>query len=650
MLMLCGYRLERADEATKIRDEKAKDYVKEQKLLQEKLKAAREAVAKADAGDDKADAEPIPDEDTKRAMEKANAAEGSGDGHEIVENEEDKGLRVAFEEKHAEWKKRREERGGKAADKELQDSLKHEKKLDEGHKKSEADFMAKVEKFCFRQAPLGLDRYRNRYWWFPADATTLYVELPNVEPQIVEAPMPRPERASDSSEWRKWCGVEAMTKLASCLNEKGARESELKNGILRVIDKIGPSVIEGQEQSTVREYLTVKGVTEVKFYESFEFAQQEARNIQEVLNPEQQKMLSKELPDWETIMQNPTGCDQTAQLLLTLELAVHESLAHTKRTKRAAASISVRTDPLKAESCVQNGGMRADGLPPEDTTDDSAVWQKDNEHVNQRVRRNVLGEDGQHAGKANGTIVGYLPKEKSDFKSKQTHQDAALWRVKFDDPEMGGGVEDLEEYEVLQAIQDYKEMQASLQSAASLRGGVVPSRNEAGDNSMGESAAVGSEIFYDEGAIDMAEASNKVTGALWTRYLLISAGRSSAVALRLFARGGLRLLRSLTGWLVLCSAMQREAWRRELDAAAKANSVVRICYSASVLCENVLRVMSKTRNDLSSAPRRTRTERGKRSREVAELVSAAFTGYTESGRRVKRVNYAENQQHDSDSE
>ena len=96
--------------------------------------------------------------------------------------------------------------------------------------------------------------------------------------------------------------------------------------------------------------------------------------------------------------------------------------------------------------------------------------------------------------------------------------------------------------------------------------------------------------------------------------------------------------------------MQREAWRRELDSAARANSVVRICYSASVLCENVLRVMSKTRNDLSSAPRRTRTERGKRSREVAELVSATFTGYTESGRRVKRVNYSENHQHDSDSE
>ena len=93
--------------------------------------------------------------------------------------------------------------------------------------------------------------------------------------------------------------------------------------------------------------------------------------------------------------------------------------------------------------------------------------------------------------------------------------------------------------------------------------------------------------------------------------------------------------------------MQREAWRREVELAASGNSVVRLCYSASVLCEHVLRVMSKTRNDLSSAPRRTRTERGKRSREVADL-QPLFTGYTESGRRVKRVNYAENHQGDSD--
>ena len=96
--------------------------------------------------------------------------------------------------------------------------------------------------------------------------------------------------------------------------------------------------------------------------------------------------------------------------------------------------------------------------------------------------------------------------------------------------------------------------------------------------------------------------------------------------------------------------MQRDAWRREVESAASSKSVVRLCYSASVLCENVLRVMGKTRNDLSSAPRRTRNDRIKRSREVAELGGSVFTGFTESGRRVKRVNYAENQKDSDDSD
>jgi len=513
-------RSDRAEEATKTRDEKAKEYFRENKALQDKLKSAKDAVARADSGDDKADPEPVPDEATKKAIESASA--GAGGEEREAESDEDKALRIAFEERHAGWKKRREERGGKTADKELQELQKQEKKLEEGHKRAEAHCMSQLEKYCFRQAPLGLDRYRNKYWWFPSDAATLYVEPPTGEPPIVEPPMPRHERASDSSEWRKWCGVGSMTKLASCLTEQGARESELKSGILKIIERIGSGMSEGQELSTVRDQLTLKTNIEIKAFESFEVAQQEARNIHEVLNPEQQRTLMKELPEWEKVMQSPTSFDQTAQLLLSLELAVHESLAHTKRTKRAATS---KSDGTKSGASTQNGSTGADGRNADDAADDdSSEWQKENEHVGQRVRRNVLGEDGQHAGKANGTIVGFLSKEKSDFKSKQTHQDAALWRVKFDDPEMGGGVEDLEEYEVLQAIQDYKEMEASLQSAASLRGGVMPTRNEIAENGATDVAGGGAQILYDlefldEGAIDMAEASNKLLGALWTRFV-----------------------------------------------------------------------------------------------------------------------------------
>jgi len=515
----------------------------------------------------------------------------------LTESEEDKALRDAFDEKRAEWKKRRDERGGKAADKELNDALRQEKRLNDQRNKTETDSAAKLEKFSLRQAPLGMDRNRNKYWWFAADPATLYVE-----PPMPLSGQAQPDPANYSFEWRMWCGAEAMKQLADCLCEQGLREYELKAGIQKVVEKLGTE--EQQLTSRVRAHLKLKEPDDLKFLVSFQFALQEAKNIEEVFNPDQRKTLSQELPDWQKILETPLDCDQMSKLLQHLEHAVYESTAHTKPNKRAVAASRARDDVLSAAASTQNGidDPVADNL----THDVPEEWQNDTIYATKKVRRNVLGEDGTHAGKANGTVVGYIPVEKSDFKSKQTHLDAALWRIKFDDPDIGDGFEDLEEYEVKQAIADYEKMQASLQSAASLRGGVVPTRGDAADSGAGD--AGGSEVVYDEGAIDMAEASNKVTGALWT------------------------------------SAMQREAWRREVESAASANSVVRVCYSASVLCENVLRVMHMTRNDLSTAPRRTRTERTKRN----TPENAMFTGFTETGRRVKRVNYCENGNKDSD--
>jgi len=589
-------RLEVEDEAKKTRDEKVKEFIKDEKQVQERIKAARESVAKVDVSDEGPDLEPVPDEATKKAIE-SESAEANEKGGELTESEEDKALRDAFDEKRAEWKKRRDERGGKAADKELNDALRQEKRLNDQRNKTETDCAAKLEKFSLRQAPLGMDRNRNKYWWFAADPATLYVE-----PPMPLSGQAQPDPANYSFEWRMWCGAEAMKQLADCLCEQGLREYELKAGIQKVVEKLGTE--EQQLTSRVRAHLKLKEPDDLKFLVSFQFALQEAKNIEEVFNPDQRKTLSQELPDWQKILETPLDCDQMSKLLQHLEHAVYESTAHTKPNKRAVAASRARDDVLSAAASTQNGidDPVADNL----THDVPEEWQNDTIYATKKVRRNVLGEDGTHAGKANGTVVGYIPVEKSDFKSKQTHLDAALWRIKFDDPDIGDGFEDLEEYEVKQAIADYEKMQASLQSAASLRGGVVPTRGDAADSGAGD--AGGSEVVYDEGAIDMAEASNKVTGALWT------------------------------------SAMQREAWRREVESAASANSVVRVCYSASVLCENVLRVMHMTRNDLSTAPRRTRTERTKRN----TPENAMFTGFTETGRRVKRVNYCENGNKDSD--
>ena len=49
-------------------------------------------------------------------------------------------------------------------------------------------------------------------------------------------------------------------------------------------------------------------------------------------------------------------------------------------------------------------------------------------------------------------IVGWLPKEESDFKSEQTGEPAALWHILWDD----GQEEDLEEWEVVQVCKIVK--------------------------------------------------------------------------------------------------------------------------------------------------------------------------------------------------
>ena len=515
--MACN-RIEVSEDARKARDEKVKHCDMDLKDARERVKAAEEAVAKVDVGDEGMDVEPVPDEATKKAIEAAKAleaakAEGAGESAEATEDEAGCALRTAFEEKHAEWKKRRDERGGKAADKELTAARNQEKRLHDQRIKADTDLTAKLEKFAMRQAPLGMDRYRNKYWWFPADAATLYVE-----PPMPSSGKDLPDPSNYSLEWRMWFGAEAMTKVAECLCDKGVRESELKAGILKIVEKLDAE----QVKSTVRPQLKLQASSDdqLKFYDSFQFAHQETKNIHEVFSAEQQRIFSKELAGWEKIMENPLDCDQMAKLLLNLEHAVDESLAHTKRTKGNAAASRSRAD-ASAAPAAQNGGSDAGGEVSGangGSTDLGEEWHRfPHPYIGKRVRRNVMGEDLTHAGKANGIIVGYLPAEISDFKSKQTNLDAALWKLKFEDPDIGNGYEDLEEYEVKQAMLDYEKMQASLQSAASLRKGFVPVGGEAEESSSAEAGAVGEEIEYDEGAIDMAVASNKVTGHLWTR-------------------------------------------------------------------------------------------------------------------------------------
>lgn len=76
--------------------------------------------------------------------------------------------------------------------------------------------------------------------------------------------------------------------------------------------------------------------------------------------------------------------------------------------------------------------------------------------------------------------------------------------------------------------------------------------------------------------------------------------------------------------------MQRDAWRTEVGQAGQVKSLPRLCYSSAVLCDNALRVFGRTREQLSSAPRRTRPKRSRQ-----EVDTSLLLGITESGRKVR---------------
>uniref|UniRef100_A0A7S4U6Z4 Plant heme peroxidase family profile domain-containing protein n=1 Tax=Guillardia theta TaxID=55529 RepID=A0A7S4U6Z4_GUITH len=76
------------------------------------------------------------------------------------------------------------------------------------------------------------------------------------------------------------------------------------------------------------------------------------------------------------------------------------------------------------------------------------------EYIGQRIRRVVYNENSEPFP-ADGTVVGWLPVDLADFTSEHTNEPAALWHIQFDDENIGE--EDLEEFEVRDAIDLYKD-------------------------------------------------------------------------------------------------------------------------------------------------------------------------------------------------
>eukprot|EP00960_Hanusia_phi_P029264 747862-Hanusia_phi.AAC.9 len=522
--------------------QKQKELGEEEKKINARVKAANERLVVVDSGDQGDDPEPVNDSAPVLPPSSADTAGLSNGTEEGVPSDAPPAAEEAQDDeysvKHAAWKQRRQERGGDQADKEKGDAQREEKKFHERVSKYEMEHAHKVERASVYYAPIGMDRHRNKYWWFPSDKHCLYIEPPPPS-SAQEPPMsPRSEQdikginspARNPVEWRMWVGGDVIGSILDKLYDKGVRESELKKSLLKVRDKMGPG---GVTQTVVFDNLGDTGSSQLGALaaetEAFAAAHQEAKNVAEIMDQEQLRLLKEEMEDWEAMLQEPGECSNLARLLLAMEDAIFTSHAPVKKSRQATVQMQTNQDMQASEAMateaadVENG----QGALPE--------WSKDNEFVGKRVRRNVKGDDGKPAGQANGTVIGFLPKEISDFVSKDTNQPAALWRISFDDEDIGE--EDLEEFEIVNAIQAYEKLQADLRlsfaaiarsrgsTSKELAGGEHGSngteqelQNEGSHHKI-SSAVAGSDLqIYEEGAVDMAEANNKPSRrSLWTR-------------------------------------------------------------------------------------------------------------------------------------
>jgi hypothetical protein len=152
--------------------------------------------------------------------------------------------------------------------------------------------------------------------------------------------------------------------------------------------------------------------------------------------------------------------------------------SHAKDSHSPSASISTAngkasTSPKKVSmSAKEAKQLRGSHEPQRDDSDDKDLrttrskeedneWYTDgNEYIGKRVRCCVFDSTGKLTVAADGIIVGWLSKEKSNFFAANTPPErdrphppckpAALWRLKYDDAALGG--ENLEEHEVIEAI------------------------------------------------------------------------------------------------------------------------------------------------------------------------------------------------------
>ena len=193
-------RLEKTDEIRTLEAQRLKEYADGDKQYR-KERERREAEANAEDEDDPEPQFEIPPE----------LLESADDSDKQAKIEE---LQEEFDRLHDTWEKKHKNKS-RADEREREQAERDQRRFYDRHEKQEADNAAKLERHQVRHAPLGMDRHRNRYWWFTSDKPSLYVEP--------HADVP----GAGTAEWRLYSGAEEIEALKTKLNVKGVREAKL---------------------------------------------------------------------------------------------------------------------------------------------------------------------------------------------------------------------------------------------------------------------------------------------------------------------------------------------------------------------------------------------------------------------------------------
>jgi hypothetical protein len=162
-----------------------------------------------------------------------------------------------------------------------------------------------------------------------------------------------------------------------------------------------------------------------------------------------------------TVDQNQTELEEEEDLFgfeKKTSTPVKDSRSPSAPISKLNRKVSAKKISMSAKKTSKSGKSHQPQIDSDDedlrTTkpkdDYNAQWcTEGNEHIGKRVRRYVFDSRDELTDAADGIIVGWLSKEKSDF-FEESGKPAALWRLMYDNVLLGE--EDLEEHEVLEAI------------------------------------------------------------------------------------------------------------------------------------------------------------------------------------------------------